>query len=196
MKIICLEGDYNSIHSNKEYILATKPDSAVIKNGIDMYLPEFSNLIFGELEFVVKIDKVGKHISEEFANNYYNEITLGIDFTAMDLLEKLKEKQLPWEIAKGFDFSTKIGTFSPKENFFESLSASFSINEKEQFASEFTSLKNNINKTIAYVSKYFMLKKGDCIFLGNLLLERFKANENDYLEAFMNSQLNLDLKIR
>lgn len=123
MKIICIGRNYaehakelgNEIPENP--VIFMKPDTAVLKKGSDFYLPEFSNDVHYELEVVIKISKGGKYIQKENANKHYEEIALGIDFTARDLQSQLKEKGLPWELAKGFDGSAILSDFYPKEKF-------------------------------------------------------------------------------
>ncbi len=120
MKVICIGRNYadhakelnNPVPAVPVFFM--KPDTAVLKNGEDFYLPEFSNEIHHELEIVLKISKAGKYIQEEFASNYFEEIGLGIDFTARDLQQECKTKGLPWEIAKAFDGSAPIGQFVKK----------------------------------------------------------------------------------
>ena len=123
MKIVCIGRNYAAhIEELKnerptDPVVFIKPDSAVLPKEQDFYIPDFTNNVHYEVEVLVKICKVGKHISEDFANKYYDEIGLGIDFTARDLQSQLKEKGLPWEKAKGFDGSAVIGKWLPKSNF-------------------------------------------------------------------------------
>lgn len=174
MKIICIGRNYTdhieelSNERPKEPVIFIKPDSAVLPKEQDFYRPEFSNDIHYEVELLVKIHKVGKHIAKEFAPNYYDEIGLGIDFTARDIQIQLKQKGLPWEKSKGFDGSAVIGKWVSKAQFENLENISFSLEKNGvQVQSGNTGLMLwKIDEIIAYVSQFFMLKKGDVIFTG------------------------------
>ena len=174
MKIICIGRNYTdhieelSNERPKEPVIFIKPDSAVLPKEQDFYRPEFSNDIHYEVELLVKIHKVGKHIAKEFAPNYYDEIGLGIDFTARDIQTQLKQKGLPWEKSKGFDGSAVIGKWVSKAQFENLENISFSLQKNGvQVQSGNTGLMLwKIDEIIAYVSQFFMLKKGDVIFTG------------------------------
>lgn len=174
MKIICIGRNYTDhikeLANEKptDPVIFMKPDSAVLPSQQDFYIPEFSNNVHYEVEVLVKIKKVGKHISEKFAHKYYDEIGLGIDFTARDLQSQLKEKGLPWEKAKGFDGSAVVGKFFSKEEFADINDISFSLDKNgEKVQDGNTNLMLwKIDEIIAYISQYFMLKKGDLIFTG------------------------------
>ncbi|MDC6390043.1 fumarylacetoacetate hydrolase family protein [Maribacter sp. PR1] len=190
MKIICIGRNYTEhieeLKNEKptEPVVFIKPDSAVLPKEQDFYIPEFSNDVHYEVEVLVKIKRVGKHIKEEFAGTYYDEIGLGIDFTARDLQSKLKEKGLPWEKAKGFDGAAVIGKWLPKTNFKDLNNLNFSLvrnGEKVQRGN--TSLMLwKIDEIISYVSTFFMLKKGDVIFTGTPAGVG-KVSPNDYLSG-------------
>lgn len=174
MKLICIGRNYaDHIEELKnerpdEPVVFIKPDSAVLPKDQDFYIPEFSNDVHYEVEVLVKIKKVGKHIDDTFAHNYYDEVGLGIDFTARDLQSKLKEKGLPWEKAKGFDGAAVIGKWLPKSEFKDLNSLDFSLvkngNEVQKGNTKLMLWK--IDELIAYVSQFFMLKKGDILFTG------------------------------
>lgn len=174
MKIICIGRNYTdhieelSNERPKDPVIFIKPDSAVLPKEQDFYRPEFSSDIHYEVELLVKIHKVGKHIAKEFAPNYYDEIGLGIDFTARDLQSQLKEKGLPWEKSKGFDGSAVIGKWVSKSQFenLENISFSLEKNGVEVQRGNSGLMLWKINEIIAYVSQFFMLKKGDVIFTG------------------------------
>jgi len=174
VKLICIGRNYaDHIEELKnerpdEPVVFIKPDSAVLPKDQDFYIPEFSNDVHYEVELLVKIKKVGKHIDDTFAHNYYDEVGLGIDFTARDLQSKLKEKGLPWEKAKGFDGAAVIGKWLPKSEFKDLNSLDFSLvkngNEVQKGNTKLMLWK--IDELIAYVSQFFMLKKGDILFTG------------------------------
>ncbi len=153
----------------QEPVFFMKPETAVLRNNEDFYYPEFSKNIHYEVELVFKICKTGKHILPEFAHKYYNEIGIGIDFTARDLQDKCKSKGLPWEIAKAFDNSAPISNkFIPKTDFanINDINFSLTINDKivQQASSKLMIFK--IDTIIAYVSQFVILKTGDLIFTG------------------------------
>lgn len=188
MKIICIGRNYTdhieelSNERPKDPVIFIKPDSAVLPKEQDFYRPEFSSDIHYEVELLVKIHKVGKHIAKEFAPNYYDEIGLGIDFTARDLQSQLKEKGLPWEKSKGFDGSAVIGKWVSKAQFenLENISFSLEKNGVEVQRGNSGLMLWKINEIIAYVSQFFMLKKGDVIFTGTPAGVG-KVHENDVL---------------
>jgi 2-keto-4-pentenoate hydratase/2-oxohepta-3-ene-1,7-dioic acid hydratase in catechol pathway len=174
MKIICVGRNYAAHIAEldnerpKEPILFLKPDSAVLLKNNPFLIPEFSDDVHYEVELLVKIKKIGKYIDRKFAHAYYDEIGLGIDFTARDLQKELKEKGLPWEKAKSFDGAAVIGNFLPKSAF-ESLSAiSFRLEKNGETVQEgnTASMLWPIDPLIEYISKYFTLKIGDVIFTG------------------------------
>lgn len=172
-----------------------KPDTSVLK-GTDFYMPEFSDDIHYELEVVLKISKGGKYILAENADKHYDEISLGIDFTARDLQTKLKEKGLPWELAKAFDGSAVLSEFFPKKDFkIENLNFSL-VKNKEKVQDGNTSMMIfSPEKIIAFVSQYFTLRVGDLIFTGTPKGVG-KVEENDILEAFLEGKKVFELRIQ
>ncbi len=203
MKIICIGRNYTDhIEELKnerpsEPVVFIKPDSAVLPKEQDFYIPEFSSDVHYEVEVLVKIKKVGKHIDEKFANTYYDEIGLGIDFTARDLQSKLKEKGLPWEKAKGFDGAAVIGNWVPKTKFKDLNELNFKLLKNgEVVQSGNTNLMLwKIDEIIAYVSTFFMLKKGDVIFTGTPAGVG-KVNANDYLTGSLENKELFTVKIK
>ncbi|WP_340156975.1 fumarylacetoacetate hydrolase family protein [uncultured Maribacter sp.] len=203
MKIICVGRNYTA-HINElenerpeEPVVFIKPDSSVLPKQQDFYIPEFSNDVHYEVEVLVKIKKVGKHISKEFAPTYYDEIGLGIDFTARDLQSKLKEKGLPWEKAKGFDGAAVIGEWLPKTDFENINDLNFTLVKNNEVVQKGnTSLMLwKIDEIIAYVSTFFMLKKGDIIFTGTPAGVG-KISPNDYLSGSLEDKELFTLKIK
>ena len=202
MKIICIGRNYaehskelgNEIPENP--VIFMKPDTAILKKGSDFYIPEFSDDVHYELEVVLKISKGGKYIQEDKASNHFDEIGLGIDFTARDLQSKLKEKGLPWELAKGFDSSAVVSEFYKKSDF-DMRNLSFSLmKNKEKVQDGNTSMMIfSPEKIIAFVSQYFTLKTGDLIFTGTPQGVG-KVEENDILQAFLEDEKVLDLRIQ
>ena len=173
MKIICIGRNYakhiEELANERptEPVVFLKPDSAILPKKMPFFIPPFSDEIHYEVEVLVKINKVGKHIDSKFAHKYYDEIGLGIDFTDRDLQSKLKAKGLPWEKAKGFDGSAIVGEFYPKEQFdLENIKFQLFKNNELMQDGETKSMLWKIDELIAYVSQYFTLKKGDLIFTG------------------------------
>lgn len=203
MKIICIGRNYvNHIEELKnerpdEPVIFLKPDTAVLNQKTPFIIPEFSNEIHHEVEVLVKISKVGKYIDKKFAHKYYDEIGLGIDFTARDLQNKLKEKGLPWEKAKAFDGSAIIGDFLPKNSLssIENITFELTNNGKTVQKGNTSHMLWNIDEIIAYVSQYFTLKTGDIIFTGTPEGVA-KVSENDILEGFLNEKKLFSLHIK
>lgn len=174
MKIICIGRNY-AMHAKelnnpipKEPVVFIKPDSAILQSNKPFFIPEFTNDLHHELEVVVKIKKVGKHIQKKFAHKYYDDITVGIDFTARDLQSSLKEKGLPWEKAKAFDGSAPLGKFVSKNKFDDLKNINFSLEKNGSIVQEgnTSDMMFDIDEIIAQVSKYFTLKIGDLIYTG------------------------------
>ena len=187
MKIICIGRNYakhieelaNERPDNPLVFL--KPDSAILPNKNPFFIPPFSNDVHYEVEVLIKINKVGKHIASRFAHKYYDEIGLGIDFTARDVQQQCKEKGLPWEKAKAFDGSAVIGNFYNKKDFnLENLSFQLFKNNEIVQDGNTQSMLWKIDELISYVSQYFTLKKGDIIFTGTPAGVG-KVSENDVL---------------
>jgi 2-keto-4-pentenoate hydratase/2-oxohepta-3-ene-1,7-dioic acid hydratase in catechol pathway len=174
MKIICIGRNYTKhIEELKnerpdEPVVFMKPDSAVLLKQHPFVIPEFSEDIHHELEVIVKIKKVGKYIEPKFAHKYYDEISVGIDFTARDLQQKLKDKGLPWEKAKAFDGSAVIGDFVSKSDFksLDNLNFELTNNGVAVQKGNTSFMLWKIDELIAYVSQFFTLKIGDIIFTG------------------------------
>ena len=174
MKIICIGRNYTkhieelANEKPENPVIFMKPDSAVLLKNNPFFIPPFSNDIHYEVEVLVKINKVGKHISKKFAHKYYDEIGLGIDFTARDIQEKCKEKGLPWEKAKGFDGSAVIGKFVHKDTLPHVDDLSFELlKNDEQVQNGHTShMLWKVDELIEYASQFFTLKKGDILFTG------------------------------
>ncbi|WP_116789046.1 fumarylacetoacetate hydrolase family protein [Flavobacterium psychrotrophum] len=174
MKIICIGRNYvNHIEElnnerPSEPVIFMKPDSALLQKQFPFVIPEFTTDVHYEIELIVKINKVGKYIEPTFAHKYYDEISVGIDFTARDLQDALKAKGLPWEKAKAFDGSAVIGDFVPKTNYTSVDDINFELHKNgdtvQKSNAQFMLWK--IDELIAEVSKYFTLRTGDVLFTG------------------------------
>ena len=203
MKLICIGRNYTD-HIKElanerptEPVVFIKPDSAILPKDQDFYIPDFTNDVHHEVEVLIKIKKVGKHIDEHFAHKYYDEIGLGIDFTARDLQMRLKEKGLPWEKSKGFDGAAVIGKWLPKSDFKDLNDLNFSLakNGLEVQKGNTGLMLWKIDELIAYVSKFFMLKKGDIIFTGTPAgVGRIATN--DYLSGILEGRELFSLKVK
>lgn len=178
-------------------VIFMKPDTAVLKDNKPFYHPEFSTDIHHEIELVLKISKEGKHVAEKFASNYFDEIALGVDFTARDLQQKHKEKGLPWELAKAFDNSAPVSKFLPKSQFsdLKNLNFRLELNGKTVQAGNTKDLLFSFESIIAFVSKYITLKKGDLIFTGTPQGVG-KINIGDHLAGYLEEEKLLDFNVR
>jgi 2-keto-4-pentenoate hydratase/2-oxohepta-3-ene-1,7-dioic acid hydratase in catechol pathway len=203
MKIICVGRNYGAHieelkNERPEHpVLFLKPDTAILLKKQPFFIPDFSNDVHHEVEILVKINKIGKYIDRKFAPTYYDEIGLGIDFTARDLQEQLKEKGLPWEKAKAFDGAAVIGNFLPKSTF-ESVDAiNFSLKKNGEIVqSSSTALMLwKIDALIEYISKYFTLKIGDIIFTGTPAGVG-KVNPNDNLTGYIEETEIFSIKVK
>jgi 2-keto-4-pentenoate hydratase/2-oxohepta-3-ene-1,7-dioic acid hydratase in catechol pathway len=203
MKIICIGRNYaNHIEELQnerptEPVVFMKPDSAILLKQHPFVIPEFSEDIHHEIEIIVKINKVGKYIEPQFAHKYYDEISVGIDFTARDLQAKLKSKGLPWEKAKAFDGSAVIGEFLPKSQFssLENLTFELTNNNLSVQKGNSSFMLWKIDELISYVSQFFTLKIGDIIFTGTP--EGVAAvKPDDVLEGFLEGQKLFRIQVK
>jgi 2-keto-4-pentenoate hydratase/2-oxohepta-3-ene-1,7-dioic acid hydratase in catechol pathway len=202
MKFICVGRNYIN-HAKElnneipeEPVLFLKPDTAVIRSGEKLYIPEFTHNLHHEVEILVKISKTGKYIQPEFSKNYYSEIGLGIDFTARDLQNQLKEKSFPWEKSKAFDHSALTGKFISKENLnLGNLNFSLIKNGEVQQKGNTSDMIFPIDHLISYISQFFTLKIGDIIFTGTPTGVS-RVEENDFLEGFIENEKIFELSIK
>ncbi|MFN4145491.1 MAG: fumarylacetoacetate hydrolase family protein [Runella sp.] len=203
MKIICIGRNYvDHIHElqnaiPEDPVIFQKPDSAILKDNAPFYMPDFTQDLHHEVEIVVKINKMGKNIEERFAHKYYDEIGIGIDFTARDLQSKLKAKGLPWELAKAFDGSAPVSGFVPKSKFTDMQNINFhlDVNGQTRQQGNTSLMLFKIDYIISFVSKYFTLKTGDLIFTGTPKgVSPVKIG--DKLTAYIEGQKMLDFEIK
>ena len=203
MKIICIGRNYvNHIEELKnerpsEPVIFMKPDSAILLKQHPFVIPEFSQDIHHEIEVIVRINKVGKYIDTKFAHKYYDEISVGIDFTARDIQDQLKSKGLPWEKAKSFDGSAVIGEFLSKSQFISMENITFELtnNNKTVQKSSTSNMLWKIDELVSFISQYFTLKIGDIIFTGTP--EGVAAvKTDDVLEGFLEGNKLFRIQIK
>ena len=202
MKIICVGRNYVNHISELQNerpgspVLFLKPDSAVLPKQHPFIIPAFSDDIHHEVELLVKVNKVGKYIDAKFAHNYYNEIGLGIDFTARDVQSKLKQKGLPWEISKAFDGSALIGDFIDKKELnLDHTNFSLLVNGMQVQRGNTEQMLWKIDELIAYISQFFTLKIGDVIFTGTPEGVA-KVNPDDVLEGFVEDRKMFRINVK
>jgi len=203
MKIICIGRNYVS-HArelNNEVpdrpVFFMKPDSALVISNRPFFYPDFSSDVHHELEVVIRINRLGRSIEERYANRYFNEIALGVDFTARDLQAEQKKKGLPWEIAKGFDYSAPVSDFRPVEKYpdIHQLSFRLDLNGKTVQEGDTSLMIFSFEKIIAYVSRFITLKTGDLIYTGTPAGVGPVA-VGDRLEAWLEGEKLMDFPVK
>ena len=203
MKIICVGRNYAKHAAElgndvpKVPVIFLKPDTALLKSPADFYYPDFTSDLHYECELVVRINRAGKHIKEEFAHKYYNGYCLGIDFTARDLQTSLKNSGLPWELSKGFDHSAIIGNFISVNNPISDKPIAFALrkNGQEVQVGLSSEMIFSVDRIISFVSQYFTLKVGDLIFTGTP--EGIGAvAKGDILEGILEGASNFIVKVQ
>ena len=203
MKIICIGKNYRETIEKfdkttvQPIVVFMKPDTAIHNLEIPYYIPDFTQNLHYEIELVLKINQNGKCISEKFAHKYYDEIAVGIDFTACDLQVELSQKGLPWELAKAFDGSAIVGKFVSKETIESSSSIQFHLDKNGTTVQEgnTTQMLRSFDVIISEVSQFFTLRKGDLIFTGTPK-GAGKVTTGDVLEGFLMGEKGFSLKIR
>ena len=202
MKIICIGRNYTEhieeLDNEKPEnpVIFMKPDSSVLIKKNPFVIPSFSNDIHYEVEVLVKINRLGKHIQQKFAHKYYSEIGLGIDFTARDVQSHLKEKGLPWEKAKAFDGSAVIGEFYPKSQFdLKDLNFELHLNDQVVQKGNTSLMLWKIDELISYVSQFFTLKIGDLIFTGTPAGVG-KVKINDFLRGIIEGKEAFQVNVK
>lgn len=188
----------NSLLDKKEPVLFSKFDSSIIQPGKPFFVPYFANRFEYETEIVVRISRVGKDISERFAHRYYDEVTVGIDFTARDLQNQLRADGMPWECCKSFDGSAAIGRFVKKDTLgcgMQDIHFHMNLNGERRQEGHTANMIHTIDHIIAYASKFFTLKTGDLIFTGTPEGVG-EVKEGDTIEAYIGEDKLLDLRIK
>ena len=202
MKIICVGKNYlkhiDELNSSKEDepVIFLKPDTSIIQKNQPFFIPEFSNEIHYEIEIILKFNRLGKHIESKFSNKYFNQISLGIDFTARDFQNKFKERGLPWDISKGFDNSALIGDWKSIMTYdLDNINFRLEKNGKIVQQSNSKNMIWKIDELIAYASKYFTIKIGDIMFTGTPEGVGV-VSEDDVLEGFLGDEKVFSVKIK
>ena len=202
MKIICVGKNYlkhiDELNSSKEDepVIFLKTDTSIIQKNQPFYIPEFSNEIQYEIEIILKFNRLGKHIESKFSNKYFNQISLGIDFTARDFQNKFKERGLPWDISKGFDNSALIGDWKSIKTYdLDNINFRLEKNGKIVQQSNSNNMIWKIDELIAYASKYFTIKIGDIMFTGTPEGVGV-VSEDDVLEGFLSDEKVFSVKIK
>ena len=203
MKIICIGRNYaahaaelnNPLPETPVFFL--KPDTAIINNNKPFFYPGFSSEIHHEVEIVLKINRLGRHIDEKFAHRYYEEVGIGIDFTARDLQAECKKKGLPWEMAKAFDGSAPVGRFVPKSKLSDpgNISLRLDINGNTLQEGNSGDMIFSFDRLISYVSGFITLKIGDLIFTGTPAGVG-PVKIGDRLQAWLDNEMLLDFHVR
>ena len=203
MKIICIGRNYSE-HARElnspipnEPVFFMKPDSSLLLGDKPFFLPEFSREIHHEVELIVKINRIGKHIEKQYANRYYNEITAGIDFTARDLQKKCREEGNPWEISKSFDGSALLGKFLSLSLFKDTKNISFHLKMNDKIVQQGTTadMLFDIDTIISYISQFVTLKIGDIIYTGTPKGVG-PVKVNDHLEGFIEDRKVFDCEVK
>jgi 2-keto-4-pentenoate hydratase/2-oxohepta-3-ene-1,7-dioic acid hydratase in catechol pathway len=203
MKILCIGRNYEE-HAKElknplpaEPVIFSKPDTALLRNNNPFFIPDFASVFHYEVELVVKINRLGKNIDPKFAHRYYDEIGIGIDFTARDLQDELRSKGLPWEKCKAFDNSAAISEFVPKDRFadIQNIDFSLEVNGEPRQKGNTKDMIYSVDQIISHVSQYFTLKIGDLIYTGTPAGVGPVA-VNDRLKAYIGDDLMMDFLIK
>ncbi|HEY5463884.1 MAG TPA: fumarylacetoacetate hydrolase family protein [Hanamia sp.] len=203
MKIFCIGRNYAE-HAKElgngipdEPIIFMKPKSALVQGHTPFYYPEFTNDLHYEAELVVRISKNGKYIQEKHASNYYDAISVGIDFTARDIQTQLKEKGLPWEKSKSFDNSAAVGKFIELTPAIDKKNINFSFAKNKEIVQKANSKEMifSIDKVVANISNYFSINIGDLIFTGTPA-GTGECIVGDSFEGYFEKEMVLTLEIK
>ncbi len=195
MKIICIENNFDKKQVNP--ILSLMPETSILRKNHPFFIPEFTNDIRCEIGLMIKLCKNGRHISERFADTYFNEIAVAVNFTAYDVLMDCRRNKKPWDIAIGFDFSVAIGSFIHKEKWINPFQVIFQLKINEKIILEGNAEEMNfaVQKMISYSSQFFFLKMGDFIFSGGKK-SNYVLQIGDHAQAYLNGTKMIDFMIK
>lgn len=188
---------HNTLLYTEEPVVFTKADSALLSGGKPFFIPSYTNQCEYETELVVRISHLGRSISERFAHRYYDEITVGIDFTARDLQKQLCAKGLPWDLCKGFDGSAVVGTFVPVSRFrsIQDLHFHLCINGNTVQQGHTADMLHHVDKLVSYISQFFTLKTGDLIFTGTPAGVG-QVHIDDHIEGYLEGEKLLEFNVK
>ena len=178
-----------------EPVIFMKPDTALLKDNNPFYVPDWAAQFDYELELVVRICRLGRHIEQQFANRYYDAIGLGIDFTARDLQRSLVENGRPWEVCKSFDYSAAVSKFIPREELPQDVSFYLDVNGQKRQEGRSADMIFSVDEIIAYVSRFFSLRIGDLIFTGTPVGVG-PVKEGDRLTAYLEGRKMMDFLVK
>jgi len=203
VKFICIGKNYSEhikemgTEKPSEPVIFIKPDTSLIQKNSPFIIPSFSNIIHYEIEVLVLINRLGRHIDEEFSSRYYDKITVGVDFTARDYQSELKKKGLPWEKSKAFDGSALVGEWKDKTTFDDLKNLEFYLlkNDEKVQHSNISKMLWSIDELISHSSKFFTLKIGDILFTGTPSGVG-PVKKNDFLEGYLNDEKLFSIKIK
>ena len=203
MKIFCVGRNYVA-HAQElgnevpaEPVIFMKPKSALLQPNAPFYYPEFTNELHYECELVLRVSKNGKYLQEKFASKYYDAVTAGIDFTARDIQNELKEKGLPWELAKAWDNAAVIGKWIPFSEIKNKKDINFCLYKNKELVQQGNSslMIHSFDKIVAYISNYFSLNIGDLIFTGTPVGVG-PVSIDDHLQGYIGEHKLLDFFVR
>ena len=188
---------HNTLLYTEEPVVFTKADSALLSGGKPFFIPSYTSQCEYETELVVRISHLGRSISERFAHRYYDEITVGIDFTARDLQKQLCAKGLPWDLCKGFDGSAVVGTFVPVSRFrsIQDLHFHLCINGNTVQQGHTADMLHHVDKLVSYISQFFTLKTGDLIFTGTPA-GLGQVHIDDHIEGYLEGEKLLEFNVK
>lgn len=188
---------HNTLLYTEEPVVFTKADSALLSGGKPFFIPSYTSQCEYETELVVRISHLGRSISERFAHRYYDEITVGIDFTARDLQKQLCAKGLPWDLCKGFDGSAVVGTFVPVSRFrsIQDLHFHLCINGNTVQHGHTADMLHHVDKLVSYISQFFTLKTGDLIFTGTPAGVG-QVHIDDHIEGYLEGEKLLEFNVK
>ena len=188
---------HNTLLYTEEPVVFTKADSALLSGGKPFFIPSYTSQCEYETELVVRISHLGRSISERFAHRYYDEITVGIDFTARDLQKQLCAKGLPWDLCKGFDGSAVVGTFVPLSRFrsIQDLHFHLCINGNTVQQGHTADMLHHVDKLVSYISQFFTLKTGDLIFTGTPAGVG-QVHIDDHIEGYLEGEKLLEFNVK
>jgi len=203
VKFICVGKNYSEhikemgTEKPSEPVIFIKPDTSLIQKNSPFIIPSFSNIIHYEIEVLVLINRLGRHIDEEFSRKYYDKITVGVDFTARDYQSELKKKGLPWEKSKAFDGSALVGKWKDKNTFDDLNNLEFYLlkNDEKVQHSNISKMLWGIDELISHSSKFFTLKIGDILFTGTPSGVG-PVKKNDFLEGYLNDEKLFSIKVK